>query len=754
MIRDPEAESEWDNPVEAKYHRLARGMLRGVGGDPALKPNRGELARIQEALSAPALDASMPRDLQDLLWKFRYSLTSNKQALTRFLGVVDWDVEEDVKEATALLARWAPVDTEVALRLLSFDFPYRPVREHAVSALRRSTDEELVLYLLQLVQALRYEEDLQGRPGDAALPRPAAHKEGTAAGGANGSQQATAGAVGPAAAAAGGAKPSSSGGGGGAYRLSPLADFLVERACGSLELANFLHWYLTVESGDARMGHVFARVHEELSVRLQVAPTGRAVGHALRLQAGFLAKLAQATSAATSSKKDSVAAKIEKLNAVLAPGGAFGEMCALPEPVPFPLHPRILVAGVQPGGGNIFKSALYPTVITHAVHPASPIDWTAPAGRAGLKVADAAAAAAAAAMRDMQAGVLPRAPSHGGSARGLLPRMKSGVGYRARGMSPSDAEAGDSATAGAADGASPSPGGGAPPVALHQDADETTSSAIASAVAHAMPPGTPPAVYKVMFKNGDDMRQDQLIIQMIRLMDTQLKRVGLDLQLTPYRVLATSPSSGMLELVLSSKAVSAVLAEHSNDIQRFFRAHHPAEGAEYGIDPEVMTTYVKSAAGYAVITYLLGIGDRHLDNIMLRSDGHLFHIDFGYIFGRDPKPFPAAVRMTKEMIDGMGGPNSRNYDRFKRYCCQAYNILRKSANLVLSLLNLMRDAGIEALAEAPDTTLAKVRGGCGLEATGRPGLCGDIQCEGTAASPRSHALYLPSFSADPGEVPP
>jgi phosphatidylinositol 3-kinase len=165
----------------------------------------------------------------------------------------------------------------------------------------------------------------------------------------------------------------------------------------------------------------------------------------------------------------------------------------------------------------------------------------------------------------------------------------------------------------------------------------------------------------------------------------------------------------MMEMVLDSEPVSAVMSTYRSDIMAFFRAHHPREGAEYGIDPDTMDTYVKSAAGYCVITYLLGIGDRHLDNIMLRKDGHLFHLDFGYIFGRDPKPLPPPMRLTKEMIDGMGGPESNNYNRFKGYCCQAYNILRKSANLVLCLLNLMRDAGIEALAEAPDLVIAKLQ---------------------------------------------
>ena len=62
--------------------------------------------------------------------------------------------------------------------------------------------------------------------------------------------------------------------------------------------------------------------------------------------------------------------------------------------------------------------------------------------------------------------------------------------------------------------------------------------------------------------------------------------------------------------------------------------------------------------------YLLGIGDRHLDNILLKHDGRLVHIDFGYVFGDDPHPmFRLPIKLTKEMVSAMDGPY---YEEFLR----------------------------------------------------------------------------------------
>ena len=105
----------------------------------------------------------------------------------------------------------------------------------------------------------------------------------------------------------------------------------------------------------------------------------------------------------------------------------------------------------------------------------------------------------------------------------------------------------------------------------------------------------------------------------------------------------------------------------------------------------------------------MGIGDRHLDNLLLTNKGHLFHIDFGYILGRDPKPFPPPMKLSREMVEGMGGVTSEHYQLFRKLCYTAFLHLRRHANLILNLFNLMIDATIPDIALEPDKTVKKVQ---------------------------------------------
>jgi phosphatidylinositol 3-kinase len=227
------------------------------------------------------------------------------------------------------------------------------------------------------------------------------------------------------------------------------------------------------------------------------------------------------------------------------------------------------------------------------------------------------------------------------------------------------------------------------------------------------------------------LRQDQLVIQIITLMDKLLRKENLDLRLTPYKVLATGPDHGLMQFI-PSKSLAAVLNDHQNNVLSFFRQYHPDPGPDgiYGIDSQVMETYIRSCgkcsacgaymcttiysnaariAGYCVITYILGVGDRHLDNLLLSPDGFLFHVDFGFILGRDPKPFPPPMKLCKEMIEAMGGANSPHYAKFRQYCYTAFTTLRRNANLILNLFALMVDANIPDIKIEPDKAVFKVQ---------------------------------------------
>lgn len=125
--------------------------------------------------------------------------------------------------------------------------------------------------------------------------------------------------------------------------------------------------------------------------------------------------------------------------------------------------------------------------------------------------------------------------------------------------------------------------------------------------------------------------------------------------------------------------------------------------------PISVDNYIRSTAGYCILTYLLGIGDRHLDNILLTKTGHLFHIDFSFILGRDPKPFPPPMKLCNEMVDMLGGMTSPEFSHFKSLCFICFNSLRKSANLYLNLFALMTNANIPDISCEPDKAVRIVQ---------------------------------------------
>lgn len=138
----------------------------------------------------------------------------------------------------------------------------------------------------------------------------------------------------------------------------------------------------------------------------------------------------------------------------------------------------------------------------------------------------------------------------------------------------------------------------------------------------------------------------------------------------------------------------------NNPVQDYLRsvAYDPRQ--PYLIQSDVMDTYVKSCAGYSVITYILGVGDRHLDNLLLHQSGSFFHCDYSFLLGSDPKKY-LPMRITEDMVNGMGGVESDNYAKFLSLSSAAFLALRRPeiVRVLLSMVRLMETSSLPDVTE-------------------------------------------------------
>uniref|UniRef100_A0A9J7Z9W8 phosphatidylinositol-4,5-bisphosphate 3-kinase n=2 Tax=Cyprinus carpio TaxID=7962 RepID=A0A9J7Z9W8_CYPCA len=224
----------------------------------------------------------------------------------------------------------------------------------------------------------------------------------------------------------------------------------------------------------------------------------------------------------------------------------------------------------------------------------------------------------------------------------------------------------------------------------------------------------------IIFKNGDDLRQDMLTLQILRLMDLLWKEANLDLRIVPYGCLATGDHSGLIEVVSSADTIANIQKTSSNmaaaaafnkdALLNWLKDKNSGDALDKAIEE-----FTLSCAGYCVATYVLGIGDRHSDNIMVRSTGQLFHIDFGHILGnfkskfgikRERVPFILTHDFIHVIQQGKTS-NTEKFGNFRQYCEEAYLILRKNGNLFITLFALMLTAGLPELTSVKDIQYLK-----------------------------------------------
>ncbi|XP_038692592.1 phosphatidylinositol 4-kinase beta 1-like isoform X1 [Tripterygium wilfordii] len=246
-----------------------------------------------------------------------------------------------------------------------------------------------------------------------------------------------------------------------------------------------------------------------------------------------------------------------------------------------------------------------------------------------------------------------------------------------------------------------------PTDALSGEIWEVKKERIRRASVHGKLPGWD--LRSAIVKSGDDCRQEHLAVQLISHFYDIFQEAGLPLWLRPYEVLCTSSYTALIETIPDTASLHSIKSRYPNisSLRDFFIAKYQENSPSFKL---AQRNFVESMAGYSLVCYILQVKDRHNGNLLMDEEGHIIHIDFGFMLSNSPGGVnfeSAPFKLTRELLEVMDsdaeGVPSEFFDYFKVLCIQGFLTCRKHAERIILLVEMLQDSGFPCFKGGPRT---------------------------------------------------
>ncbi len=202
---------------------------------------------------------------------------------------------------------------------------------------------------------------------------------------------------------------------------------------------------------------------------------------------------------------------------------------------------------------------------------------------------------------------------------------------------------------------------------------------------------------KFILKTDSNLRKEHIVSSLIIILQNkliqQMNRGRIDTfePIPTYKIIMINSEIGVIEFLENCLTLKNINSKNYT-LQNYILDNNKDSRIK-----TIKERFAKSLAISSCLSYVLGLGDRHASNIMVSNNGHIIHIDYGYIL---ENPIHSTIvnnpiiRISNEMIDFLGGWNSEYYDLFKNYIIKVFDIIRLYSDIIINYYNILANENI------------------------------------------------------------